>query len=191
MRFPPARPIGHSAGYLGWRGDHPSTLRPARRGRAARQPDLRPRHDAVGRGADDAAGPRGPDHPLRRHAVQRPGTEHRAVQSGRSLPARVYDWMGPVKAALESTNRYLARDLGPKRIRVNAVDSGPITTMAGKSIPGFESLAEAWPKRAPLGWDTSDASPVADTVSFLLGDDSRAITGQVLHVDGGFSSVGV
>ncbi|NEC09478.1 enoyl-ACP reductase FabI [Streptomyces sp. SID7909] len=102
----------------------------------------------------------------------------------------VYDWMGPVKAALESTNRYLARDLGAKGIRVNAVDSGPITTMAGKSIPGFDSLAEAWPQRAPLGWDTSDASPVADTVAFLLGDDSRAITGQVLHVDGGFSAVG-
>lgn len=102
----------------------------------------------------------------------------------------VYDWMGPTKAALEAINRYLARDLGPKGIRVNAVDSGPITTMAGKSIPGFDQLAKLWPERAPLGWDTSDPKPVADTVAFLLGDGSRAITGQVLHVDGGFSAVG-
>ncbi|WP_416972510.1 enoyl-ACP reductase FabI [Streptomyces sp. 4F14] len=102
----------------------------------------------------------------------------------------VYDWMGPTKAALESINRYLARDLGPKGIRVNAVDSGPITTMAGKSIPGFDELAKVWPERAPLGWDTSDATPVADTVTFLLSDAARAITGQVLHVDGGFSALG-
>lgn len=102
----------------------------------------------------------------------------------------VYDWMGPAKAALESINRYLARDLGPKGIRVNTVDSGPITTMAGKSIPGFDKLAGMWPQRAPLGWDTSDPTPVADTVAFLLSDASRAITGQVLHVDGGFTAVG-
>ncbi|WP_258050302.1 SDR family oxidoreductase [Streptomyces finlayi] len=74
--------------------------------------------------------------------------------------------------------------------QLNRTDSGPITTMAGKSIPGFDQLAKLWPERAPLGWDTSDATSVADTVAFLLGDDSHAITGQVIHVDGGFTAVG-
>ncbi|MBT2491678.1 enoyl-ACP reductase FabI [Streptomyces sp. ISL-96] len=102
----------------------------------------------------------------------------------------VYDWMGPTKAALESITRYLARDLGPSGIRVNAVDSGPIRSMAGKSIPGFDQLADAWPDRAPLGWDTKDSTPVADTVAFLFSDASRMITGQVIHVDGGYGVVG-
>ena len=75
-----------------------------------------------------------------------------------------YDWMGVAKAALESTARYLARDLGPRGIRVNLVAAGPIRTMAAKSIPGFGDLEDAWTHRAPLGWDTSDPTPVARAV---------------------------
>ncbi|HUZ22264.1 MAG TPA: enoyl-ACP reductase FabI, partial [Streptosporangiaceae bacterium] len=68
----------------------------------------------------------------------------------------VYDWMGVAKAALESTARYLARDLGPRGIRVNLMSAGPLKTMAAKSIPGFDQFHEMWPQRAPLGWDLSD-----------------------------------
>ncbi len=102
----------------------------------------------------------------------------------------VYDWMGVAKAALESTSRYLARDLGPEGVRCNLVSAGPLGTVAANGIPGFNTLADRWREQSPLGWDTSDAGPVADTVCFLLSDLSRAITGQVLHVDGGFSAVG-
>ena len=73
----------------------------------------------------------------------------------------VYDWMGVAKAAFESTNRYLARDLGPKGIRCNIVAAGPIRTTAAKSIPGFERFEEEWGARAPLGWDVNDAVPAA------------------------------
>jgi enoyl-[acyl-carrier protein] reductase I len=101
-----------------------------------------------------------------------------------------YDWMGPTKAALESVVRYLARDLGPRHVRVNAVAAGPLETMAAKSIPGFNSLKTSWTRQAPLGWDPADAGPVADAVAFLLSDMARAISGEVLHVDGGFFSQG-
>ena len=102
----------------------------------------------------------------------------------------LYDWMGPTKAALESIVRYLARDLGPRHVRVNAVAAGPLETMAAKSIPGFNSLKASWTRQAPLGWDPADAGPVADAVVFLLSDMARAISGEVLHVDGGFHSQG-
>ena len=102
----------------------------------------------------------------------------------------LYDWMGPTKAALESITRYLARDLGPRRIRVNAVAAGPLETVAARSIPGFNALKASWTQQAPLGWDPADAEPVADAVVFLLSDLARAITGEVLHVDGGFFSQG-
>ncbi len=102
----------------------------------------------------------------------------------------LYDWMGPTKAALESIVRYLARDLGPRRVRVNAVAAGPLETVAAKSIPGFSALKTSWSRQAPLGWDPADADPVADAVVFLLSDMARAITGEVLHVDGGFFSQG-
>jgi enoyl ACP reductase len=102
----------------------------------------------------------------------------------------VYDWMGVAKAALEATSRYLARDLGPRGVRVNLVSAGPLGTIAARGIPGFKDLATAWERQAPLGWDTEDPKPVAATICFLLSDMARAITGEILHVDGGFHAMG-
>ena len=102
----------------------------------------------------------------------------------------VYDWIGVAKAALESVTRYLARDLGPHGVRVNTVSAGPLRTIAGKGIPGFQSLADGWGDRAPLGWDPTDAGPVADAVAFLFSDLARGITGEMLHVDGGYHAMG-
>lgn len=102
----------------------------------------------------------------------------------------VYDWMGVAKAALESVSRYLARDLGGRGIRVNLVSAGPIETIAAGGIPGFDELADLWRHGSPLGWDTRDPAPVAATVCFLLSDHARAITGEIVHVDGGFHAMG-
>jgi len=102
----------------------------------------------------------------------------------------IYDWMGVAKAALESTARYLARDLGPHGIRVNLVSAGPLKTVAAGGIPGFERLASVWGRQAPLGWDVADPLPVAQTICFLLSDWSRAISGEIVHVDGGFHAMG-
>jgi enoyl-[acyl-carrier protein] reductase I len=102
-----------------------------------------------------------------------------------------YDWMGVAKAGLESVSRYLARELGPRRIRVNLVAAGPIRTMAAKSIPGFSTFEDAWNGRAPLGWNNSDAEPVARSTCALLSDWFPATTGELLHVDGGFHAMGV
>ena len=102
----------------------------------------------------------------------------------------VYDWMGVAKAALESVSRYLARDLGSDGVRVNLVSAGPVETPAAGGIPGFEDLASLWQQQAPLGWNTTDPAPVADAVLFLLSDLSRAVSGEILHVDGGFHAMG-
>ena len=102
----------------------------------------------------------------------------------------VYDWMGVSKAALEAVNRYLARDLGAAGVRSNLVSAGPVETPAAGGIPGFSDLADAWQRRAPLGWNPRDPAPIADAVCFLLSDASRAISGQILKVDGGFSAIG-
>ena len=102
----------------------------------------------------------------------------------------IYDWMGVAKAGLEATTRYLARDLGPHRIRVNTVSAGPIRTMAGKSIPGFDQIADTWQKRAPLGWSMTDATPVGQMCCFLLSDWSAMTSGEMIHVDGGYHAMG-
>jgi enoyl-[acyl-carrier protein] reductase I len=102
----------------------------------------------------------------------------------------IYDWMGVAKAALESVSRYLARDLGPRGVRVNLVAAGPLGTVAARGIPGFEQLASLWQEQAPLGWDPSDPGPVASVICFLLSDYARGISGEIIHVDGGFHAVG-
>jgi meromycolic acid enoyl-[acyl-carrier-protein] reductase len=102
----------------------------------------------------------------------------------------IYDWMGVAKAALESVSRYLARDLGAQGIRVNLISAGPVGTVAASGIPGFEKLASLWEQQAPLGWDISDPSVVAGPVCFLFSDLARAISGEIIHVDGGFHAVG-
>ncbi len=101
-----------------------------------------------------------------------------------------YDWMGVAKAALESTSRYLARDLGPKGIRVNLVAAGPLNTVAAKHIPGFEKFEAAWSDRSPLTWSISDPVPSAKAVVALLSDWFPATTGEIIHVDGGYHAMG-
>jgi len=101
-----------------------------------------------------------------------------------------YDWAGVSKAALESVNRYLARDLGPRGVRCNLVAAGPLNTMAARSIDGFDELAGIWEQTAPLGWDLDDPTAVADACLFLLSPLARAITGTILHADGGVHAVG-
>ncbi len=96
-----------------------------------------------------------------------------------------YNWMAPCKAALRSLNQYLARDLGPRGIRSNLVAAGPLRTRAAGGIPGFDQLLHVWETRAPIAWDATDPRPVADAVCFLFSDLARAITAEVLHVDGG------
>jgi enoyl-[acyl-carrier protein] reductase I len=114
---------------------------------------------------------------------------------GLDFDARVawpaYDWMGVAKAGLESAARYLARELGPRRIRVNLIAAGPVRTMAAKSIPGFHQFEDAWDGRAPLGWDNTDADPIARSALALLSDWFPATTGELIHVDGGFHAMGV
>ena len=102
-----------------------------------------------------------------------------------------YDWMGVAKAGLESCSRYLARDLGPRGIRVNLVSAGPLKTLAAKAIPGFEDLETSWKDRAPLGWDETDHTPTARAVVALLSDFFPATTGEIVHVDGGFHAMGL
>ena len=102
----------------------------------------------------------------------------------------VYGWMGAAKAALESTSRYLARELGPDGIRSNLVAAGPLRSMAMKSIPGSVQFEAAWEGRAPLGWSVTDTEPAGKAVVALLSDWFPATTGEIVHVDGGFHATG-
>jgi len=102
----------------------------------------------------------------------------------------VYDWMGVAKAALESLSRYLAKELGPRGIRVNLVAAGPVRTMAAKSIPGFNAFEDTWADRAPMGWDVHDSTPVAKACLALFSDLFPMTTGEIIHVDGGVHAVG-
>ncbi|ARI55227.1 MULTISPECIES: enoyl-ACP reductase FabI [Streptomyces] len=101
-----------------------------------------------------------------------------------------YDWMGPAKAALEATSRYLARDLGKDGLRCNLISAGPIGSMAAKSIPGFAELADVWNTRAPLAWDMSDPEPAGRGVVALLSDFFPRTTGEIIHVDSGVHMMG-
>lgn len=101
-----------------------------------------------------------------------------------------YDWMGVAKAALESTTRYLAREMGAHKVRVNLVAAGPVRTMAAKSIPGFAAFEDAWDGRAPLGWDVRDSSAVAKAIVALLSDWFPMTTAEMVHVDGGYHAIG-
>ena len=96
-----------------------------------------------------------------------------------------YNVMGVAKAALESSVRYLAADLGPQKIRVNAISAGPIKTLAAAGISGFSSILQVYRDRAPLRRNV-ELAEVADAAMFLLSPASRAITGEILMVDSGF-----
>ena len=101
-----------------------------------------------------------------------------------------YNVMGVAKAALESSVRYLAAELGPRNIRVNAVSAGPIKTLAAAGIGGFSGILQVYRERAPLKRNT-ETSEVADAARFLLGPGGRGITGEILTVDGGYSAMGL
>jgi enoyl ACP reductase len=113
---------------------------------------------------------------------------------GLDFDARVawpaYDWMGVAKAALESLTRYLARDLGPEKIRVNLVAAGPVRNVAARSIKGFSAFEDTWAARAPLGWDVHDGVPVAQACVALMSDWFPMTTGEMVHVDGGAHALG-
>jgi len=101
-----------------------------------------------------------------------------------------YDWQGVAKSSLQSIVRYLGYYMGDEGIRVNAVAAGPLATTAAKNIPGFSEMDNEWNERAPLGWDTKNAEPVAKVVNFLLSDLSEVVTGEIIHADGGVHSIG-
>jgi enoyl-[acyl-carrier protein] reductase I len=101
-----------------------------------------------------------------------------------------YNVMGVAKAALEASVRYLAHNLGPKNIRVNAISAGPIRTLAARGVSGISKMVDHHREFAPLRHAT-EQSECGDTALFLLSDLGRGITGEVLYVDGGYHIVGV
>ena len=101
-----------------------------------------------------------------------------------------YNVMGVAKASLEASTRYLAYDLGPKRIRVNCISAGPVNTLAARGISGFMSMLKHYQERAPLK-RSCDAAELGQTGVFLASDGAAAITGQVIYVDGGYQIMGM
>jgi meromycolic acid enoyl-[acyl-carrier-protein] reductase len=122
--------------------------------------------------------------------LMRPGSSVVGLDFDARVAWPAYDWMGVAKAALESTSRYLARDLGPRGIRVNLVSAGPIRTLAAKGISGFGEIESEWERQSPLGWETGDPEPVGRAVVSLLSDWWPATTGELIHVDGGYHAMG-
>jgi enoyl-[acyl-carrier protein] reductase I len=110
------------------------------------------------------------------------------IASERVFPK--YNVMGVAKAALEATVRYLASELGPQGVRVNAISSGPISTLAARGIKGFTKFAQAYPERAPLRRST-DPTEVGDTAVYLASDLSRGVTGEIIFVDEGYHVLGI
>jgi meromycolic acid enoyl-[acyl-carrier-protein] reductase len=120
----------------------------------------------------------------------RPGSSVVGLDFDARFAWPAYDWMGVAKAALESTSRYLARDLGPEGIRVNLVSAGPLYTLAARGIEGFDEIGGDWERQAPLGWDSRDPEPVGKAVVSLMSDWWPATTGELIHVDGGYHAMG-
>lgn len=101
-----------------------------------------------------------------------------------------YNVMGVAKASLEASTRYLAYDLGPKKIRVNCISAGPVQTLAARGISGFSAILKHYQERAPLK-RSCDPPELGATGVFLASDDAAAITGQVIYVDGGYQIMGM
>jgi enoyl-[acyl-carrier protein] reductase I len=101
-----------------------------------------------------------------------------------------YNVMGVAKSALESTVRYLAYDLGPKKIRVNAISAGPVQTLAARGISGFSEMMKVYPSRAPLKRNI-EPTELGNTGLFLLSDMGSGITGEVIYVDAGYHIMGM
>ncbi|MDQ3933011.1 MAG: enoyl-ACP reductase FabI [Actinomycetota bacterium] len=101
-----------------------------------------------------------------------------------------YDWMGVAKGALETIARYMAMYMGPAGVRVNLVSAGPLRTAAAGGVPAFDAMSDSWRRCAPLGWSDERTEAVAGPVCFLLSDLAAGITGEIVHVDGGFHIVG-
>lgn len=120
----------------------------------------------------------------------RPGSLLTLTYMGAERVIPNYNVMGVAKAALEASVRYLANDLGPRGIRVNAISAGPIKTLAAAGINNFSSILEHHKSKAPMRKNT-EGEEVADAAVFLLSERARGITGEVLHVDNGFHVLGV
>jgi enoyl-[acyl-carrier protein] reductase I len=128
--------------------------------------------------------------PLLQKSVALGGASVIALDFDATRAYPLYDWMGVMKAGLESLGRYLAREVGPDKIRVNMLAAGPIRTVAAKSIPGFQVFEDTWAERAPLGWDVDDSGAIADAAVAMLSPLLRGTTASVIHVDGGAHSMG-